>query len=607
MVLKNPVELFRPEIQSCNGEGQYGEIWGIRGAFEKICLTFILIIGGCLRFSHITIGLPDLYGYDEIFEVHRALELLRGEYDFLRTKGVYYQILSMVYGVHAGILMLFGQVESISVYVSRNLVDPSNAVLLSRVISASLGVLSVYQIYILGKWVFPGSFPGARIMLAAVWASCWLPVWLSKWGLIETLVVNLGICGFIYIIKILQDQSWRNYVLAGVFIGVVTATKMYGILLVLPLLLAHCLADVKLEFAKLWNNRLNNRLLGSFIGVGVALVVFSPSIIWNYMNHGIGQGVIPWQPQSDQIPWRPWEFYMKVILQNLGYFMVPFFLLGLLTSISRWHRETMICGAFALLYLMVFGLRQESEMIYARYMLLSLPFFWIITLFGIQNICEKAGNIETFTSLNRLGRLRIWGAIIFVVAISVIGNNIEVLAAKKPMVFQNSFKPVRQVAVQWFRKHVPEGTKVLMRGGRRPWPGNQTIPLFDLKSNYLNKFKMWQNSDASRGSIALNFLPDLAKGESIRRYNLVTIDRNSVWEALDTYIDRGVEYVVMDPTYFSQESDAMSQTQQSRVRFYRSVKNSPRMEMVKQYHGKNLQGNNELLEIFKVTMGVSLP
>jgi len=118
-------------------------------------ISLIVLVGGVLRFIGITKGLPDLYVHDEIIEVHRALNLLQGDYQFNRVgKGFFFFIIAVEYFVLAMFEIALGRFNSLTEFVSQSMVHPGTAIFLGRITSALMGTISVYFMYLIGRSVF---------------------------------------------------------------------------------------------------------------------------------------------------------------------------------------------------------------------------------------------------------------------------------------------------------------------------------------------------------------------------------------------------------------------------------------------------------------------
>jgi len=567
-----------------------------KGLLETTALILIVMAGGVLRFWHITIGLPDLYVNDEIFEIHRALELLRGEYNFNRIKGMYFYLLALISHAYAASLILRGFFTDLNSFVSYSLVHPGEIVLLSRMTTACLGTFSIYLLYLLGKKIFTKDSL-CPLLLALAWATCGLATWEAKWGLIETTLVFFGVLAFFPIINLLHDTSVKNYVLAGVFIAAATATKIYGVLLIAPLAFAHCVAHHQLSASDVVQRLFHRKLILAVLVFGISLFLFNPPIILHYLNVGLSQGVVP-TGQSDVPEILPFSIYFNQLRWNLGGMGFLFLLVGLVVAIRRRKQTVATCAVFACVFFVALAFRKESTHIYTRYLLLSLPPFFIVAVYGFDVVRMKIMALFPSESTQKLAST----TLVALVAIVMTWNGLSELLPRA--VYGNTFSPVQGQVLRWFKNYAPPGSTVVMRGNSRPWPGNQTIPLFDLEENYWQKYKSEKRSGKTPAEIA--FLVDLAQAENISRFNLILEDRHTTWKSPDAYVQMGAEYFVIDVEYFGGKAWAkwsLSATE-SRDNFYQLLHQSKGIELVKKFEGMTVLGAPRTIEIYQARKSI---
>jgi len=548
-----------------------------RSTLESLALLSILVLGAALRFWNISIGLPTLYVHDEIFEVHRALELLRGEYNFYRTKGMYFYFLSIMSGCYGAWLVFQGYFSDLSSFITYSLVHPGDIVLLSRILTAVLGTCSIFLIYRLGKIIFPHGSP-APLLLALVWATCGLAVWLSKWGLIETTLLLFGLLSFFPILHLLNEKSQKNYLLAGVCIAAATATKIYGAVLIVPLVFAHLVGQEKpLSFDTL--KRQTKGLVLFAISFVVSLSIFNPAIPLKILSQGISQGIIP-TSSTDAPETFPIFFYFKYLRWNLGNIGLPIFAVGLVMAVVRFQKHVCACAIFACVFFLALGLRPEAMLIYDRYLLISLPFFFVVTIYGVEVVREKILSVlhhDTTRGVASVG-------VVVLAAIVFFWNGLSYLLPNP--VFGTPWVPVQVQAVQWFEEYVPEGATVVVRGERRAWPGNQDIPIYDLEGNYLRRYE--EKTQHGGTPAEFRFMVDLAKAKDILRYNLIVEDRYAIWKPLQHYIQLGAEYFVVDEQYFEGKIGYRRslKAMRSRRTFYQALRSSSGVTRINTFQGK---------------------
>lgn len=566
---------------------------------EMIGLFLIVLLGGIFRFWNITSGLPNLYVHDEIFEVHRALELLRGEYNFSRIKGMYFYLLGLVYGAYVLVLIALGDVVDVASFVSDSLVYPGDLIFLSRILTAFLGTYSIYLLYHLGKMVFPGDFPVPRLLLALGWATCGLATFLAKWGLIETALMVFGLLAFFPIIDLLSEGSWKNYVLAGLWIAAATATKIYGAVLLVPFMLAHCLSTGVAPSPKVFGTIFHRKLWGGLLVCVLSLFIFNPSLLLSFLDGEVNR-VLQLDIPSEAIAVVPLPFYFSVLRWNLGNFSLPFLLVGIVVALKRFPKEIIVCASFAIVFFAALGLTKESMLVYGRYLLISLPFFFILTVYGIEVVRQKFIIYFNDHTIQKVGS----AAFVILIGLAMVWNGLGPLL--RSSLFGSSFVPVKEQAVQWFEQHIPQGSRVVIRGEKRPWPGNQTIPIFDLKENYLRRYQVMSNSGRTQAEIGFHL--DLAFHDDVARYDLIVGDRYYIWQKPNAYLKMGAEYIVLNVKYFQGKRGGRRalKAKASRMKFYEALRQSDELFLLKRFEGKTLQGGStQTIEIYQVKTPLS--
>jgi len=571
MVVQSPVAISRPTL-------------------EFVAILSILMCSSVLRYWNVTVGLPTLYVHDEIFEVHRALELLRGEYNFVRMKGVYFYGLSCLSGIYGILLVVRGHFSDLGSFVAYSLVHPGDIVLLSRVICATLGTLSVYLVYRLGKVVYSKESPGP-LLLALAWATCALAVWTSKWGLIETLVVVFGIAAFFPILHIVKNPNKPSYIFSGILIAAATATKVYGVLLFLPLVFAHIIAKKSMTGMRVWQALYDGKLILSFCVFVTSLFVLNPVLFKPLM----GSGEIIQKLSADTKEIYPLAHYFTYLRWNLGNMGFVLFVVGAVIAVVRFDKKVCICGFFALSFFLALGLKKEAVFIYDRYLLISLPLFFVVAVYGVE------GTVRWLQEWIRPPWLRILAkeSVVMVAALGFAWNGIAMLMANPVM--GTTFSPVYEQALVWFEKNIPEGATVVVRGETRPWPGNQSLPLYDTEENYLRLYA--QKKQQGKSPAEIDYIKELAKAKGLVRYNLVNETRYVTWKHPDEYIKKnGAQYFVVDVEYFTGEVGAKRSLQAtlSRRKFYNDLRESDSVRLLKTFHGRGVTGVSRTIEIYKV-------
>lgn len=561
---------------------------------KKVLLGVVLTFGGLVRLYGAKVGVYDVYVHDEIFEIFRALELLRGEFDFYRPmKGFFYFLLAGLYSLYGGVLLAAGKMSSFEEFVSYSIVHPGVVIFLSRTANAAIGTLSIYLIYRIGKKIFPNERWGPEILLAFMWATCWLAIWISSWGFVETCLVTLSLLATFPVLNIYRGGGTKDYLKAGMWIGMATATKIYGITLLFLLCSFHFLNISANSGHHRIRKFLDRRLYLGLVGFCASWLALDPSILtlmlakFHLVDPSLFDG-----PVFDVPAERHFWFFLDTIRWNLGNGLMPFIVLGVIMAAVDRNKEILILFIFSILFLLAFGFI-KTAVVYQRYMLLALPYFFLTGIYGIISVVKKIENIQI---LRTKAFITTWGTVL-AITLFVAWNGLSSLL--KNEAYAKSFVPVEIEAKRWFESEIPAGSKILMKG-EFIWPGHQTIPLYDLKENYAMRFNNIVRISTRRKN--MNALLDLAQAEGLVRYDLLVVDRHEKWKNLNEYMHDGIEYAVIDVQQFTKDyEDIRSQEgKESRIRLYGQIKESDDVKLVKKFDGKDIQGRRKIIEVYKI-------
>jgi hypothetical protein len=192
-------------------------------------LGAILVLALLLRLWGIKSGLPYVYDTDEDQHfVPHAIALLghEGNPNYFDNPPAYTYLLAIVYELY------FGGRAALSHAFA---VNPTEVWVIARVITALLGVLAVWLLYLIAQRLFDRR---VALLSAALMAVAFLPVFYAKLALndVPTLVpLELALWGAA---AILRGGRRRYYALAGLGLGVAAATKYTGGIVILPLVAA---------------------------------------------------------------------------------------------------------------------------------------------------------------------------------------------------------------------------------------------------------------------------------------------------------------------------------------------------------------------------------
>jgi 4-amino-4-deoxy-L-arabinose transferase-like glycosyltransferase len=195
-------------------------------AWWGIALGAVLVVAALLRLWGIKSGLPYAYDTDENQHfVPHAIGLLghEGNPNYFDNPPAYTYLLSIVFEVY------FGGRAALSHAFA---VNPTEVWVLARALTALLGVISVWLVYLVTQRLFDRR---VALLSAALMAVAFLPVFYAKLALndVPTLVpLEFSLWASA---AALQSGRRRYYALAGIGLGIAAATKYTGGIVILPL------------------------------------------------------------------------------------------------------------------------------------------------------------------------------------------------------------------------------------------------------------------------------------------------------------------------------------------------------------------------------------
>jgi len=204
-------------------------VWGSRHDLHRPALIALLVVTFLLRLWGIKQGLPFSYNADEATHfVPRAIGFFSHDLNphYFLNPPAYSYLLHIVFE------LWFGSGDAVTrAYVT----NPTEVFVVARVVAAVLGTVAVWLTYLAGAQFFNRT---VGLLGAAIFGLAFLPIFYSHLALndVPTLApVALSLYGAACV---LRRGRRRDYVIAGVGIGLAAATKYTGGITVLCLLAA---------------------------------------------------------------------------------------------------------------------------------------------------------------------------------------------------------------------------------------------------------------------------------------------------------------------------------------------------------------------------------
>jgi hypothetical protein len=189
----------------------------------------VLVLGGLiLRLWGIRSGLPWSYNADENSHfLPQAVGMFRGDLDphyFINPPGY-------TYATHIGLRLRFGGADDVWAAFAR---DPGSVFVVGRVVSALIGVTSVWLVYLAGVRLLDRR---TGLLAAGLLSVAFLPVFYGHLALNDAPTVAPVALGLWASAGVLRYGRDRDYLVAGLAVGLAAATKYTGGIVLLPVLI----------------------------------------------------------------------------------------------------------------------------------------------------------------------------------------------------------------------------------------------------------------------------------------------------------------------------------------------------------------------------------
>jgi len=545
-----------------------------------LAVPFVLLIAALLRFYAIGFGLPELLHVDEPFEMHRALRLAAGDFDFTRTgKGGLYFIIFLELAMVFVFLLVGGVVASPEEFAGFFVAHEGSFYLGARAASACIGIASCIVLYKIASGI-GGKECGLLGVILLAFSG--LHVETSHYATVDGLLVLLLLLSWLYIFRITREDNNRNYIWAGFWGGLAFATKLPGIVILIPLLAAVIIGSVKA------GNPLAVVLKKVLVVLGVFIVV-SLAVEPGYLNTfcHLGKTIkglfvvsktfvdkLPGISAQDRVAGlSPALFYFQQLRFELG---TPMFVLAFCSMGWAFFSRSKIALLLAMFFIpYYFAISQaQSHLVFSRYLLPLLPLVFLVAGYGASQLYLFLRDRCLPKNMARL--------ILVCLMIMMIWHP---GATSYSFVSRLSNVDTRILTKNWIEKNIESESAIMMEGS----PEHQSQFDVQLLNSSKNIHKM---------VILLNDIaPGKAKYWQLKKKYYATLDRprfdlrfinwDESYPVLEDIRNQGVQYLILNAGSFDgfNERGTGGDVKSSRIKFIDNLARNKKF--VKLYEVKN--------------------
>ena len=405
-------------------------IWG-SAVGALLLFAFLLRIWGN---GH---GLPYAYNADENAHfVTRAIGLFGHDWD----PNYYVNPPAYTYLVHLVLGVWFGGRAGVS---NAFAADPTQIWLISRTIAAVLGTVAVWLLYLAGTRLVDRR---VGLLSAGIFAVAFLPVFYAKLALndVPTLAgVCLGLWGAA---GILRNGRLRDYVWAGLGLGLACATKYTG-----GIVLAPIVAATAVQFVAGGRSGAVRGLVVVGVGAMASFIAANPyalldfSSFWEGVTHqseasGDAAGKLGLTQDSG------YAYYLWSFGWGLGWVPLIFAVGG---AVRLWFDERRLVWLLVPAVLVFFAFMGSQERYFGRWLMPVFPFVCILAAYAAIELADWLGSFSP--------ALR---PTLVAAAVVVLCGQGFVYSLHSGLVL--SREDTRNIARDWMVANVPPTTKIVV-------------------------------------------------------------------------------------------------------------------------------------------------
>jgi len=411
-------------------------------------IFIILVIAFIVRLHGVNYGLPYMYDADEHIYVENCLRMIAqatiypNYYATPSQTTIYINIINYLSIFAFGTLT--GEYQSIQGFVQQYQHDPTIFFLSARIVILTFDVMSVFLVYLIGQHLFNRK---VGLVAAALLAVVPIHVEVSRVIRPDIQMTFFVLLVFWFCLKIIDRQTYRNYILAGVALGLALMSKYPGAVALSLIMGTHFIVTYK----DLFNIRNHSKLIISGVGCLLGMFIAAPTFFSN-----LHYAYASFRGQNDQdLPSAVGNgilenvvYYINLLITNdlaiVGFVLL---LLGAFLLIRSRKLINLMLLTFPIVYLVAIS---AVSLHYNRYMLPSLPFFVIIVAYAFITITTFiTQKLSQYPALIVNGIFFV--ALLFPLASTVITRGNELAGPD-----------TRTVAGQWMLENLPPNSNILM-------------------------------------------------------------------------------------------------------------------------------------------------
>jgi hypothetical protein len=406
---------------------------GRNRALNALPLLVILAVALTLRVWGFRHGLPFVYSYDENAHfVPWAVRFFEGSFN----PGYFRNPPGFTYLVHGSFRVWFLGRDAVKEFES----DPGEAYSIARLVAAAVGTLVVWLVYLLGSRLFERR---VGLVAAGIMAVAFLPVSYSHVAVNDVPALAPETLSLIGSAGVLSYGRRRDYVVAGVGLGLACATKYTSGIALLALLVA-----VAFRFGQ----EHRDAVVGFGFASATAFAAFVVANPYALLDFSTFANELRAQSGSTSIP-KPgmtgengFRYYLWTLTWGLGWLPALAAGVGAVLLLRDAMRRALFLLPLPLVYFIYMG---SHTRFFGRWLLPAFPVLCVLAAYAAVRVVDKAARSQSARA----------PALLAAVLVALTAQGL-VYTIHNDVVLSRT--DTRSLTRAWMLEHIPTGTPVVI-------------------------------------------------------------------------------------------------------------------------------------------------
>jgi hypothetical protein len=481
------------------------------------------------------------------------------------------------------VLKLTGFISTAQEFAEQFVRDPTAFYVVGRATAAVFGCATVAAVYYLGR---QASRPGAGLLAALFLSINVLHVELSHRVGVDVPMTLFATLALYFGLRVATDGRRPDYLLAGLCAALATTSKLPGMLVILPLLIAHTFRVMGTVGGPIHWLASRNMWLAVAMFI-LVLVISNPGILLHFDYFSFYSAPPEEMLDDDGFAAAAFDsfsrpnlylYYLNVLQNSMGW---PVFAVATVAvGYALWkHRPAdVILLSYALINYLAISSTSSEILFYPRY---ALPIIVVLAVLTGRALSDLILFMPRW-------RVAVWASVAVALIAWPFAHSIK-------YAYSLTQTDTRTLAKEWFDAHVPAGSKVLIEGGKIA-ASRLTVPLADSRESLGRRIAYWKLQE-----------PRQAKYVELKRavhegggYELELVRVASI-PPFDDLTARGIEYFVVRPESFMGSRKAESGS----ARLLSRLRSDTRVKLLKQFKADSSTQPGPTIEIYRFQPGLA--